>query len=598
MSAWTRLRELSRAVWLQRLYKWAESYKWAIVGWMWGIAAGLGYIGFWKFFAAKGEPRTFWDLSYLTLQLFTLESGSVAGDLCWELETARFLAPVAALYTAVQALALLFNEQYRRLRLRFYRDHVVICGLGRRGLLLAREFCRRGHRVVVIEQDADNDRVEQCRDLGAVVLIGDATDSQTLEGARTPSARYLLAVCGDDGVNTEIAIDARRITESRIGREPLHCVVQIVDAHLLNLLRRQEMSIAKHGAFTLEFFNGYERAARAVLADHPPFSRSGEKRPHILVVGVGRMGESLIVHAARSWRNFRQSADDHLDVTIVDKDSLVKRELLRLHFPALDKMCHFRVIDLDVSSPDFYRAAFLSDDEGSEDVSAVYVCLDNDSRAMSAALALLEKTRGKNIPIVVRMSREQGLAELLQSVDAGRSDPGRLYTFGVLERTCIPELIVGGTHEIIARAIHEEYRARTAALKAAAGRRRPDPAAAAWDHLAEPYRAAFRREADHVGAKLKAVNCAIEPLSDWEADMFEFTPEEIETIAKKEYDRCMEARYTGQLIYFPGYDALPGFAETTRPPWNSQSNDVKDSYRRIVRQIPAFLARSDFQICR
>ena len=50
------------------------------------------YFGFHGYYQSRGEPGTFWDLVYLSLQLFTLESGSVTGELSWPLQVARLLA--------------------------------------------------------------------------------------------------------------------------------------------------------------------------------------------------------------------------------------------------------------------------------------------------------------------------------------------------------------------------------------------------------------------------------------------------------------------------------------------------------------------------
>jgi voltage-gated potassium channel Kch len=50
--------------------------------------------------------------------------------------------------------------------------------------------------------------LEQIRRLGAVALIGDATDLNVLGKARIHRAKYLITVCADDGTNAEIALKA------------------------------------------------------------------------------------------------------------------------------------------------------------------------------------------------------------------------------------------------------------------------------------------------------------------------------------------------------------------------------------------------------
>jgi hypothetical protein len=209
---------------------------------MWVLAIALGCIGFAKYFASTGETRSVWDILYVTLQLFTLESGALSGPVGWELQAARFLAPLLAVYTAIQAAASIFREQIQMLRMRFLKDHIVICGLGRKGYLLSRAFRSRGERVIVIEQDTDNDLLIQCRRDGIVVLLGNATDSTLLRQARVDRAKYAICVCGNDGTNAEIAALVHKLVSSRKGKA-LSCLVHMYDLRLYNLVREREMAM-------------------------------------------------------------------------------------------------------------------------------------------------------------------------------------------------------------------------------------------------------------------------------------------------------------------------------------------------------------------
>jgi hypothetical protein len=103
----------------------------------------------------QGEARSALDPYYRALQLFVLDDSMIVlgPNLPWQLELARFLAPVVAAYTAVIALIAIFHEKYQGFRLRFIRNHVVVCGIGRKGLLLTRGFIERGSKVVAIEKD-------------------------------------------------------------------------------------------------------------------------------------------------------------------------------------------------------------------------------------------------------------------------------------------------------------------------------------------------------------------------------------------------------------------------------------------------------------
>ena len=114
---------------------WSE-YRWILLGLAWLVGLALGYLGFSIYTIENGEVWTAGDIIYRTLQLVTMNSGAVDGEVNWMLEAARFLLPMLTAYTVLQALMQLFLEQTQKLYLRRLQDHVVICGLGKKGMRL------------------------------------------------------------------------------------------------------------------------------------------------------------------------------------------------------------------------------------------------------------------------------------------------------------------------------------------------------------------------------------------------------------------------------------------------------------------------------
>jgi hypothetical protein len=628
-------------LWRQYVQRAWRAGRWPVIGGLWLLTLALGYAGFRSHCASEvgrsqfcqGPERTPLDLLYLAFQLFTLESGWAPGPKPWPLEVARFLAPMVAAYTAVQALAGLFFAQFQAWRLRRIRGHAVICGLGRKGYLLAQAFLEHGEQVVVIERDEEDDLLQPCRDAGALVVAGDATDPAVLCRAGIGRAAYLVATSGDDGANAGVAVRARSLVAGRSG-PPLTCLVHIVDPHLWWLLREQEVRL-EDAAFRLEFFNVYDMAARAVLKEHSPFDAplspqhwGGQNAqenptlpavggpPHILIVGLGAMGRSLLVHAVREWRerqsvipsgsdrqsplHGQSSAESRLRVSIVDREADRKVATLRLRYPQLSRYCELIPWQMDVRWPEFERAEFLVSVEqiGSLSrrcvVTAVYVCLDNDSLGLTAGLSLLQKLRGQGVPVVVRMSGADGLAPLLTGTRAGEGFAD-LHAFGLLERVCRLDLLLGGTHETLARAIHEEYlRTQAAAGETLA----TNPALLPWDDLSERLKESNRRQADHVGAKLAAVGCDLVPLSDWDAEQFEFTEAEVELMARMEHERWVAEVLRGGWKFAPG---LKNPERKTNPdlvPWNELPEIEKEKNRTPARGLPRFLAKAGLQVYR
>ena len=582
-----------RAFWRRRFKKALLGLKWPIVMAIWILSIILGYIGFYRFFEAEGTHLTKFDLLYRAVQLIALEAGAVKGPVPWQLNVARFLMPALAAYAAIQALLAIFSKQWQMFMIRFYRNHVVICGLGERGLRLAKDFSQHGYRVVVIEGVKDNSLVELCRKQGTVVLFGDATKSALLRRAGIQKAKFLVAVCADDGTNAEIALKARDIVRTRQGHD-LTVFVHMVDLELCNLLRGWELS-AEAQSFRLEFFNVHERGARLMLATYASVgSQVLNGHPRMLLVGLGKLGRSLLLQAARDWYMKKLPEKNRLRISVIDKTAESKVKLMRMQYPQLDKACEIETCQIEENDPDFEKAAFLYDQEGKIRIDVIFICFDDDVHALVGALTLYRKTRENKVPIIARMSQESGLSTMIRNE---RYSLGfeHIHTFGLLDQTCNMESLLGGTHEVIARAIHEDY---VHSQKQVGETSRTNPSMVNWDNLPETLKESNRHQAAHIEVKMKAIGCGIQPLTDWEAASFRFDAGEIEQLAELEHQRWVAERRQNGWLYKPG---IKNIAKKTSPhmvPWEKLSWEIKESDRNMVRNLPSFLAQAGFQIYR
>jgi hypothetical protein len=397
----------------------------------------LGIAGFLQWYEAHGvEGATFWDAAYKSLQLFTLESGSADTPVPPLLNVARFLAIFAALYGATAAVLAVFGEQLRRFFLRRRSGFAVVCGLGDRGLHITEELLKRGDRVAVIDRDEHAPLLERARAAGAVVVIGDATDASVLRKVRADRAKYVVAVCPEDGDNAEIAVRLAQVVGERSPGRVVTAVTHIYDTELCELLREQAELGATPAGVNLHFFNVPESGAQAMLDAVPPVAIRKDRTPHIVVVGVGKLGRSLIVKAAQGWLREPGPGSSRPRVTLIDQSAAAKAELLRVRLPAIDDVCTLIPLTMPKNAPEFERGDFLYDSSGVLDVDAVYVCPDDDVHSAAAALMIQRHTRGSGIPIAVRMTRKGGLAAFLLSRDEGGLADVRAV--GVLDYACDP----------------------------------------------------------------------------------------------------------------------------------------------------------------
>lgn len=91
------------------------------------------------------------------------------------------------------------------------KEHIIICGYGRMGRFITREFSRAGYPFVLIDRNADllkNLPLEH-----GVPLPGDASDDEVLKHAGISRAKALVTVAGSDADNLFVTLSARLLND-------------------------------------------------------------------------------------------------------------------------------------------------------------------------------------------------------------------------------------------------------------------------------------------------------------------------------------------------------------------------------------------------
>lgn len=136
------------------------------------------------------------------------------------------LGVMAAAMTISFLQALIVSGELRRVlgrrkllnRIQQIHGHVIVCGYGRMGRLIANDLKQRGRSVVVIEQDPE--RTSQMEEQGLLYILGDATEEEILVQAGVMRARGLVAVLPHDADNVYVTLTARGL------RADLHIVTR------------------------------------------------------------------------------------------------------------------------------------------------------------------------------------------------------------------------------------------------------------------------------------------------------------------------------------------------------------------------------------
>ena len=103
----------------------------------------------------------------------------------------------------------IFGNRRMKNQIEDMNGHVIICGYGRIGVMLARELKAGGKPFVVLERSQARQAQAQAHD--HLCLLGDATEEEALRQAGIERAAALASVLPDDALNVFITLSARSL---------------------------------------------------------------------------------------------------------------------------------------------------------------------------------------------------------------------------------------------------------------------------------------------------------------------------------------------------------------------------------------------------
>ena len=168
----------------------------------------------------------------------------------------------------------------------------------------------------------------------------------------------------------------------------------------------------------------------------------------------------------------------------------------------------------------------------------------------------------------------------------------------IFSRLVVRDVLLGSAREVIAQAIHDQYRKNNEGKRG-----KDDPAMADWGNLQEDLKESNRQQADHIPVKLKAIGCDFAPVVGREPKILRLNDDEIEIMAKLEHGRYVTERFS------QGWSAGSRNAKKKTSPYliewenlpedkGKNGKDIRDYDREAVRAIPRLLANAGFEIYR
>lgn len=304
----------------------------------------------------------------------------------------RFAVPATGFGVFLELLAR-FDILPRRW---FTHGHVIVVGGGNLGTSVARRLHDRyieegGPAVVVLEQDDRAPGVQELRDAGVWVVVGDGASAAALSRAYVERAAFVIAVTGSDVVNVEAAYVAQRLKAAAIARGEAalfpwrtpkafqRVLVHVGDRRFGDSMSRPQ---GPESSPCFEVFESHDIAASHTVANLPDSAQT------IAIIGFGKFGMAVFKHVAaqpravRAVHVFDKNAQRETDVTLL-------RERHRGGFSSVD----FHVSDLRSDTAVARLHPF----------DAVIVCTDSDVRNLDLAVRLRDQ---KQTTVVSRIFKE------------------------------------------------------------------------------------------------------------------------------------------------------------------------------------------------
>ena len=560
---------------------------WIFIGVTALIALVLGVVGYAEYYETQptgSEAPSRLDLFRDSVRLL-LGDSSMSDTLPNALQLARLFAFLSWGAAAVKGFLTFARKRIELARCRRYRDHAVVCGLGRLGAQLVNDLTAQEIKTIVIELDSENPEIAVARTEGVPVLVGNATSATTLRNASAQRARYIFAVTGDDRVNIEVASKA---FEARDGYDRddfvQRCAVHIDDAEISTLFSERPLFKDRTERFDAHLFNINRLAARVVVDRYPPdrfqsVHAKDDPAASIMVFGSDALAQQVVTQIARVGHYGNKK---NPRVRLVPGDELGLSKFMAKRSIALREFLDLRVDDTTDLESLLRNDDLLEEAVAEHPPSTVYVCLPDAVSSLRLVAGLRRIDATEDVQIVVCAEERSDYTLLAPS--PGEEEGLNFALFDVMRDVCTVENVMREKLDDLAKAIHHDYVARQRELGYNV---ETNSTLVDWYSLPPGLREANRHQADYIPVKVRVLG--FDPPQRVPNDDLELTSEELDLVAELEHRRWLAAKRLAGWRYTAGPKDTAKRIAPTIISWEALTEEEKEKDRDTARDLPRLL---------
>ena len=346
-------------------------------------------------------------------------------------------------------------------KIRFtYKGHIVVITLNEIGHKLAKELLEKGHKVVIIEIDKENNFIYQTKKLGGLVIIGNGSDGHIINDAGLAMAKTCI-ICGDsDHKNMEIANEVLFFRKKKEIQESLKIHLHIKENNNINILKDYLDIHNQDEDYDLETFNVSQMAARMIYDLYPVhefLTPDKDEEGAIAVIGYNQAAEEFLLENI-ILSHYPEL--NNLKIYLIDKDADTHVNEFNFKYPF-----HSEFIDLypvKLLNGSFYAnfAWSKKDIEKLSKVKAVYMFGNSDSELLANSTNLRQflynQTQSiSQIPILICLPEDAGITNLLDSNRDSKTNASYVFSkrlniqlFHMITDTCTIRNLLEQTEQI------------------------------------------------------------------------------------------------------------------------------------------------------